>query len=395
MVFYLTYFSHDIEKLHNLITEFFTVVYKKDINTFNLNLLPAWYLETENRMLQMEEQLTRFLKFDESIKIEIIEAFLKCQDIEYVFGCDQASFVHHPIAFDFRRTISDGKIDTTIEEFLNFLFVETLYNNQLSKKDSTFSKKIHSNIGSHYLGMKAQQSFFDQDVTLCPFCGIEPLKLIESEARPDYDHLLPKGNSLYVFNAINIKNLIPIGDHCNSKKSSKNLIFSDDERKVKCLAFYPYSSPPNPYELYNINLSCTELPSDVNQWKGEWNIDILPIDSNDLVTQAKIQTWDRIFNIKNRYCEFIKEHLKPLISKILKTIDTSILDLLNEVKSKLKGRLDDHYKIDYLFISTEEGLIPMRNLILWFLSNENFLMSYIEQKKKVDVYDIDMSMMEF
>uniref|UniRef100_UPI00197E3111 hypothetical protein n=1 Tax=Pseudomonas viridiflava TaxID=33069 RepID=UPI00197E3111 len=73
--------------------------------------------------------------------------------------------------------------------------------------------------------------------------------------------------------------------------------------------------------------------------------------------------------------------------RISKNIDAVITDLLSEVKSKLEYRLKNHYRNEYLFISTDECTIPMRNLLLWFLSNENFLMSYLEQKKKVNVND--------
>ncbi|QNN42703.1 hypothetical protein [Pedobacter roseus] len=394
MVFYLKYHSHDIEKLHQLIGEFFNNVYKKNITVFDTSLLPTWYLTTPNRMVSMEGELTKFLNFPETVKNEIIEAFLVCEDVEALFSCEQATYVHQPVALDFRKLKDDGTVDNSIERYLISLFVDTLYEGQLGKKDSTFSKKIGSNIGSHYLGLKNESSFYDEDFNLCPFCGIEPLKLLESEGRPDYDHLLPKGDSLYIFSAINIKNLIPMGDHCNSKKSSKNLLFTDVNRTVKTIAFYPYSLSPNPFELYNIELSCTDTPKFSNSWKGNWNIDIKPNDPLDTITLAKISSWDRVFNIKARYCEYIQDHLKSIINKILKTIDSSINDLLNEVKTKLQYRLDNFYKYEYLFVSTEEGLIPTRNLILWFLSNDNFLMSYLEQKKKIQANDIDMSMLE-
>lgn len=394
MVFYVKYLSHDIEKLHALIGFFFIKVHNKNITEFNINLLPDWYNETTNRMVALENHLAQFLKFPEETKNQIIDAFFICEDVEGFFACDQASYVHQPIALDFIRIDEEGNIDNSIEKYLISLFVETLYENQLGKKDSTFSKKISSNIGQHYLGLRNDTSFYDEDFTLCPFCGLEPLKLLESEGRPDYDHLLPKGDSLYVFSAINIKNLIPMGDHCNKKKRAQNLLFTDNNRTQKTIAFYPYSLPPNPFELYNISLSCLESPNMSNNWKGIWNIDILPIDPADTLTLSKIKSWDRVFNIKARYCEYIQDHIKPIINKIIKNIDTSISDLLTEVKSKLQYQLENIYKYDYLFISTEEGLIPKRNIILWFISNDEFLLSYLEQKKKVQKNDIDMSMME-
>lgn len=394
MLFYLKYQSHEVEKLHTLIGDFFTKARNENITEFNINLLAPWYLETENRMEGMEGELAKFLKFPQEIKNEIIEAFFLCEDVENFFACDQESYIHQPLALDFRKVVEDGVIDNSIEQFLISLFVDTLYSAQLGKKDSTFSKKISSNIGNHYLGLKNENNLNDEDFTLCPFCGLESLKLLESEGRPDYDHLLPKGNSLYVFSAINMKNLVPIGDHCNSKKRAENLLFLDIDRTLKTIAFYPYCKPPNPFELYNIIASCIEIPNNSNKWKGEWVIEILPVSPDDIITIAKINSWDRVFNIKARYCEYIQDNLKPMINKILKSVDISMNDLLTEVKSKLQYQLDNLYKYDYIFISTEEGLIPKRNILIWFISNEEFLMSYLEQKIKIKQNDIDMSMME-
>ncbi|MET3978337.1 hypothetical protein ABIB62_000905 [Mucilaginibacter sp. UYP25] len=395
MLFYLKYFNHDVEKLHELISFFFEKVEKEKPVAFTTSLLPAWYSATVNRLEKLETQLTHFLTLSEKEKTAIIKAFSDGNRIDTLFSNKTKRYAHIPVASDFKKHNADGSFDNTIEVFLNELFVDNLYTGQLGKKDSTFSKKIGSHLGNHFTGLKDNHSISNEDFSLCPFCGIEPIKMINSEGRPDYDHLLPKGDSLFVFSSINLKNLVPIGDHCNGKKSSQHLLYSDKNRTARTISFYPFEPTPNPCELYNFELVCKEYPDYSNLWKGEWEVKIKPnVSSNRRITD-KIKTWDRVFNIKNRYEEYLKIHGKSMIDKILRTMDSSSADLLIELKSELNNLLRKRYLYEYIFISTEEGLIPKRILIEWCLKDENYLLNYLNFKKTFPTAPINVNSQMF
>ena len=381
MLFYLKYFNHDVEKLHELLSFFFEKVKKENPATFTLSLFPDWYSATVNRLEKLESQLTHFLTFTKDEKLAIINAFSNGNLIDTLFSKKTRRYAHIPVASDFRKADADGSFDHSLELFLNELFVDNLYTGQLGKKDSTFSKKIGSNLGNHFTRLKDGHTVSNEDFSLCPFCGIEPIKMISSEGRPDYDHLLAKGDSLFVFSSINLKNLVPIGDHCNGKKSSKHLLYTDITRTTRTISFYPFDSAKNPFELYHFELVCKEYPANSNLWRGKWEITIKSnVRSQRLITE-KIKTWDRVFNIRNRYEEYLEIHGKSMLDKILRTMDSSKPDLLAELKSELTNLLQKKYLYEYIFISTEDGLIPKRILIEWYLKEETYLLNYLNLRK--------------
>ena len=381
MLFYLKYFNHDVEKLHELLSFFFEKVKKENPAAFTISLFPVWYSSTVNRLEKLESQLTNFLTFSTNEKLAIVDAFTKGNLINILFSNKTRIYAHIPVASDFRKANADGSFDNSVELFLNELFVDNLYTGQLGKKDSTFSKKIGSNLGNHFIGLKDGHTMSNEDFSLCPFCGIEPIKMISSEGRPDYDHLLAKGDSLFVFSSINLRNLVPIGDHCNGKKSSKHLLYTDNTRANRTISFYPFDSTKNPFELYHFELDCKEYPANSNLWKGKWEIKIKSNVGSQRQIAEKIKTWDRVFNIRNRYEEYLEIHGKAMLDKIIRTMDSSKPDLLDELKKELTNLLQKKYLYEYIFISTEEGLIPKRILIEWYLKDETYLLSYLNLKK--------------
>ena len=343
---------------------------------------PAWYLENNIRLRKLERMLKNFLAFDGDIKSSVIKAFKECCDVKSLFNAKEP-VNKIPTAKDF---------DAATTSFLNELFVEYLYEQQLSDSGSTWSKKLGKSLNHHYKDFKEAHNEEDH-YALCAFCGIEPIKMLTSEGRPDYDHLLPKGEGLYVFSAVNLANLIAAGDICNKKKSTKNLLYSDNLRTERTISFYPFEDPPpNAFEMYQINLSSLELPSTANNWRGDWEIDIVPNDPEDESVIEKIKNWDRVYNIKARYKEYIMDNGKSIIDKVVKSINADN-ELEHEVAKDLQVLLDKVYVYEFLFISTESGLIPKRIFIKWALDEKKFLLSYLQTKKNFPA-KIDMSLVE-
>lgn len=383
MLFYLKYILHDVEKLQKLLEFFFTKVEEEDIVLFDYKThFPSWYSDNTTRLRKLESLLSTFLRFSDVDKKSIARDFNKCCDIKSLFE-NKDLVVNIPTATDF----AEG----TVRDFLNELFVTYLFEQQLSKNESTFSKKIGKNLCSHYKDFKDIHTD-ENHFSICSFCGIEPIKMMSSEGRPDYDHLLPKGDDLYVFTAVNMANLVAAGSTCNMLKSSKNLLYLDDLRRTRTISFYPFDNPPHPFELYNFKLSARVLPSSENDWKGEWDIEIIAKDEANLLIKEKIENWNRVYNVKDRYREYIMENGKSLIDKTIRVVDINA-DVINEVTAALQSQLDKNYLYEYLFISTESGLIPKRIFIEWALVEKAFLVSYIETKRK-HPSSIDMSLME-
>lgn len=128
----------------------------------------------------------------------------------------------------------------------------------------------------------------------CPFCGINDLLGEYHWKREAYDHYLPK--SLYPFNSINFKNLVPSCHHCNSSyKTSKDPAFTPKDPNgttQRRAVFYPYTSTS-----YAIELQVTLRHSDI--------ANLTPVDVNlqfgPAALDEKINTWKDVYGIEERY----------------------------------------------------------------------------------------------
>lgn len=124
---------------------------------------------------------------------------------------------------------------------------------------------------------------------ICPFCGLMPLDNEFDPTRDAFDHYLPK--SKYPFNSVNLKNLCPSCNKCNSgNKRDKNPLYDDDNNRRK--AFYPFSgSTPN------IEISVLVLDKSWDRLAPER----LSIVLDSSTHCEEISTWNDLFNIEQRY----------------------------------------------------------------------------------------------
>lgn len=117
---------------------------------------------------------------------------------------------------EYRPEAFNGTL-TAIDRTLKDLFFD-LYNQVLDGKP--FRENAHTSLREHF------NQFCDanEDITLCPICGIGELKKAQDEVRDQYDHYLPE--SLYPFSSINFRNLVPCCLQCNSlgAKGYKDII---------------------------------------------------------------------------------------------------------------------------------------------------------------------------
>lgn len=130
---------------------------------------------------------------------------------------------------------------------------------------------------------------------ICPFCGYSQTSMSEENFREDYDHYLPK--SKYPFISLHYRNLIPMCEKCNSDYKGNK----DFNNKF----FYPFSNDiwENKLNILDIkNISVTESL-----------VEIEIINNSPCGKIDEIESWDLIFQVKNRS----KSKIKDCKAKIL------------------------------------------------------------------------------
>ena len=136
---------------------------------------------------------------------------------------------------------------------------------------------------------------------VCPCCGYVDFESGRLRRREAYDHYLPK--SKYPFTSVNFKNLVPLCYKCNSEfKKAKDPI------KNKRKAFYPFRKSETEI-IIETKLSKDFIKSlyevTVNGVKEENQNAKLKDITITLKSKEKdlIQTWDDLFNIKERFAD--------------------------------------------------------------------------------------------
>lgn len=167
-------------------------------------------------------------------------------------------------------------------------FCYELYDNCLRRKPF---KDEYEDIGQYYKRMVTR----DSD---CVMCGYEHAINIELDhAMSAFDHYLPR--ALYPFNSVNMDNLVPTCETCNETyKGAKDPLYVGPpyKRKMQRRCFFPFS-----VILYDIDIDVRFL----KPYRQSLPIEdiVVKLGCND--NQGKVDNWDRIYNIKNRYRSYI------------------------------------------------------------------------------------------
>lgn len=140
------------------------------------------------------------------------------------------------------------------------------------------------------LGVRDQQYgviYQSTQYHVCPFCGCEFFDA-PGAPREALDHYLAE--SKYPFAAVNLRNLVPMGNKCNSKyKLAQDILYTDDGARRK--SFYPYSES-------NIKLSLERS----EPFEGEQGLFPLPYWRIDFEPETEeVTTWNTVFHIQERY----------------------------------------------------------------------------------------------
>lgn len=351
---------HRIENLHSYIHYFFVNLFDNEPNNITTLLHPDFsqmynthYTAIRNKLQSIHQ---KYLDLNDIQKNLVKDAFHYNQQIENI--CD--------------KTIVPIKYSDLEENFAQELkkFFDGAWT-LLSNKDDTTNptvKKKCGNIYQHYcdLFMDGRQNF-----TICPVCGLQELlgeydacnnpdDEEQEKAREAYDHYFPK--KLYPFISVDFTNLLPICNHCNSiYKHDYDTGYNGGNQQA---CFYPFSEQ----EINDINIKI-DIPIVIDELKSssDWSISIETTSG----VEEKINSWDNIFRIKNRYLKKIKAK-----ERVWKT------RLVTEVRNKLDEISWDDFKIemykDIEILNQSCGIVQKAYYDYFFT---NLLPSYIEENE--------------
>ena len=138
----------------------------------------------------------------------------------------------------------------------------------------------------------------NNEISICPFCGIEGYMNLDGQSRLPLDHWMCKDKYPYSF--VNFDNLVPIGGKCNASpaKGAKDVITLTDTGR----AFYPFTV----HGQVNLEIITHKTPTNPSEENGVYELCIQPNDPND---QDLFESWSALFNIKTNYNSFFETNL--------------------------------------------------------------------------------------
>lgn len=175
---------------------------------------------------------------------------------------------------DARNRLLNDKIETFFTKLYSSGFFDLV----------DVKKQIGTNLKDYYKDFVRKN---DDDV--CPFCGLLPLDNEYDPTREAFDHYLPK--SKYPFNSVNLKNLAPSCNKCNSG-NKQNQDPLHNKQGVRRKAFNPFSA-----DIPQINIT-------VHFQKSSWDkLDdsLITIETKSPSHQEEVDTWVELFRIHKRY----------------------------------------------------------------------------------------------
>ncbi|ANW96017.1 hypothetical protein AXE80_06855 [Wenyingzhuangia fucanilytica] len=302
MLFNYTYITHDIEKLQEYLDFLFTDVWlfaegdfdaeklKKNQELYDIYLeLDKVDFDPENAKKNEKGKSAYFFNSsiekiykafadinDDTFKLELIDYYSNNNNIEEI--CKNPKL---PVLTYDDLKFKEANLHKELKAFYGNLY----------GSGSPFNLADFGSLKTKLLPTHYKEFFSSNKRGKCPFCGIRDLKGIHHTKKEAYDHYIPKGN--YPFNSINLKNLAPMCNDCNSSyKGTKSIIGTTTNRNK---AFYPYANSHPAITDFKITI---DLKSN----------NIQNIEPNDLVLKIEcaeydeeIEAWKRVFGIDERY----------------------------------------------------------------------------------------------
>jgi len=142
----------------------------------------------------------------------------------------------------------------------------------------------------------------NNELEVCPLCGIEGFLNLEGQSRIALDHWLCK--DLFPMASVNFNNLFPIGAKCNERpaKGTKNILWDNNSPKNRVKAYYPYMNHSGISTSFNF----INEPSIAGIKDEDWEFKLDP--TNPLEIEI-FNSWDATLNIKTRYLGYLRKNI--------------------------------------------------------------------------------------
>jgi len=171
----------------------------------------------------------------------------------------------------------------------------------------------------------------------CPACGLIEFEPEDSKRREAFDHYLPK--SEYPFASVNFNNLVPLCYKCNSdRKKAKDPI--ENGRKT----FYPFAK--GDHEI--------SITLEIDKTKDIEALNRIDLTVNLIGDKDKIETWDWLFDISERYNDKIRYRIKTYLRELkkryrLQKIDNPCITFIEFIDKEIEIYEEDKYS-DWKFL---------------------------------------------
>ncbi len=324
--------QHDIFKLHTMLEHLVCSVWCKasEGETCESKLndeLKEIYISYEWLKNEIDEIYSEFVSLSDADKQSVKNAFSTNNKIEELCNGSES-----PIYLDALPEIVEKNIKPLLVDFYEKLLERA---------------KVPGTKQDYY-----QKLIEENELQYCPCCGLSYFESEDSKYREAFDHYLPK--SKYPFLSVNFENLVPLCHKCNSDRKG-----TKDPIKDGAKAFFPFSD--NNHDIL------IDLTIDKSK-------DLRLLEKEDLVINLigdtnKIETWNRLFDINERYNDVSRKLTKSLLQRI-KRRHAKFAEEKNNwtYKDTLKELIND-YEIDkyedrkFLKISIMNDLMNNTNLI--------------------------------
>ncbi|WP_223546815.1 hypothetical protein [Priestia aryabhattai] len=325
------YIDTDHSKLHQYVMAFFkkieTCTGEFSEELFDPEFLPIVNSHYKILKSKFKEIYIQFSDLSEENRKLLCDRIIKSNEIEKICRGE-----YRPAAFPEKPS--------GIEESLKDLFVN-LYDQVLS--GNSFQNSIKKTLRDHF----DEFSQTNEDITLCPLCGIGELKKAQDETRDQYDHYLSK--TLYPFSSVNFHNLVLSCKECNSfdVKGNKDIIAISTGK-----LFFPYDDKHQGVSLVaNVSQDNTKLE------EIKWDLVFSNSDGKD----DEIESWKRIYSIDSRYKSYISGRIKKWYSTYYDYLNSSQLAQvpieMREICYMESIKNDDDLGLSYIRKPALEGLL--------------------------------------
>jgi hypothetical protein len=333
MIFPIEQVKGGIDRIYEVPLVFFENA--KLAYTCHSKILPYWFRPVYKRCPGVKERFSKlfleYKKLNKRKQNQIINLIRSSRELNNI--CGSKTIIYPGL------DKLDSKIHRTLASLYDFLFRETI-------GTDIFRQQTGMHIDDHYAAFSTLNN-----IHVCPFCGLESYTLPEIR-RAEYDHYLPI--SIYPWLGINLNNLVPMGDHCNGKKNATNVLYSNYSNSTRRAVWYPYE-----WINYTLKLNAINIPS-LSNMSGKWDVQIIATEREN---EDKIETWNEIFQVKDRFNgtistfhkKFIEDFIKKnslyeqrltvtsLKAELLKYKNNGIGDERIETMAKLKYIWADYY----------------------------------------------------